>query len=81
LKNTPEEKSAHKKIIKWKYNFQEEKLAMLTASPTRGSTPCSMKRCIVRCSFVEDFLFYRAFLAPALLFVNGISTPLRGLIM
>jgi hypothetical protein len=25
LKNTPEEKLAHRKIIKWKYNFQEEK--------------------------------------------------------
>jgi hypothetical protein len=27
LKNTPEEKSSHKKIIKWKYNFQKEKSA------------------------------------------------------
>jgi hypothetical protein len=29
---------------------------LLTAYPTRGSTPCSMKRCIIRCSFVEDYL-------------------------
>jgi hypothetical protein len=25
LKNTPEEKLTHRKRIKWKYNFQEEK--------------------------------------------------------
>jgi hypothetical protein len=31
-------------------------VGLLTASPTRGSTPCAMKRCIIRCSFVKDGL-------------------------
>jgi hypothetical protein len=38
------------------YVWMNVGLTLLTASPTRGSTPCAMKRCIIRCSFVEDSL-------------------------
>jgi hypothetical protein len=42
---------------------------------------CAMKRCIVRCNIIEDSWFYRAVFGPTLIFVLGISAPLRGLIM
>jgi hypothetical protein len=37
---------------------------MLTAYPTRGSNPCAMKRCIIRCSFVEDYLVLQGIFGP-----------------
>jgi hypothetical protein len=53
----------------------------LTASSTRGSTPCIMKICIIRCKHVEDFLVLQGIFAPAHNFVSGITAPLRGFIM
>jgi hypothetical protein len=55
---------------------------VLTAYSARGSTPCAMKICIIRCKYVEDSIGSTwAFYAPAQNFVNEISAPLRGLIM
>jgi hypothetical protein len=49
---------------------------MLTASPTRGSTPCAMKRCIIRCSFVEDYLVLQGIFGPNTSFCNwNFHTP------
>jgi hypothetical protein len=45
-------------------------------SNTRWSIPCVMKRCIIRCSFVEDFWFYRAVFGPNTSFCNwSFRTP------
>jgi hypothetical protein len=54
---------------------------LLTAHLAPVVNSCAMKRCIIRCSIVEDFWFYRAVFGPTLIFVIGISAPLRGLIM
>jgi hypothetical protein len=54
---------------------------MLTAHLAPVVNSCAMKRCIVRCHVVEDFWSYRAVFGPTLIFVIGISAPLRGLIM
>jgi hypothetical protein len=43
---------------------------------TRWSTPCAMKRCIIRCHVVEDFWSYRAVFGPNTLFCNwNFRTP------
>ena len=36
----------------------------------RWSTPCAMKRCIIRCKSFEDFWFYRALFGPNTSFCN-----------
>jgi hypothetical protein len=56
-------------------------LVLLTASSTRGSTPCTMKICINRCEHVEDFLVVQGIFAPTHSFVSRITAPLRGFIM
>jgi hypothetical protein len=38
-------------------------IRLLTAYPTKGSTPCAMKICIIRCSFVEDYLVLQGIFA------------------
>jgi hypothetical protein len=60
----------------------ESTLVLLTTYSTRGSTPCAMKICIIRCKYVEDILVLLGhFMLPTQNFVNEISAPLRGLIM
>jgi hypothetical protein len=60
-------------------NFEAS--VLLTAHLALVVNSCAMKRCIVRCSIIEDSWFHRAVFGPTLIFVLGISTPLRGLIM
>jgi hypothetical protein len=49
---------------------------LLTAYPTRGSTPCAMKRCIIRCSFVKDYLVPLGICGPSTSLCNwNFRTP------
>jgi hypothetical protein len=53
----------------------------LTASPTQVVNSMCHEEMHHQMQICERLWFYRACLAPALLFVTGISAPLRGLIM
>jgi hypothetical protein len=51
---------------------------LLTASSTRGSTPCIMKICINRCKHVEDFLVLQGIFCSSTQFCKrDYRTPAR----
>jgi hypothetical protein len=55
--------------------------SVLTASPTYVVNSMCHEEMHHQVQSCEDLWFYRACLAPTLLFVTGISAPLCGLIM